>query len=105
MKIKFKIIRKICYNVKNVNSVLGLSSLTKGIETIIWRKFSMLEINQLTPEKILANKDTLDVFLKEKFNKLITPDSLVTKWNPLVQRFQLNKFKEFPNNEIMSSFL
>lgn len=60
----------------------------------------MIEINQITPKKLLANRESLDEFLKDNLSGLITKDSWMMEWEHLAQRFQLFKFKELPEDEI-----
>lgn len=60
----------------------------------------MLEIKQLTPATLVANKNHLEEFLKDELSDLIAEDSWLTEWEHLAQRFQLNKFKELPEVEI-----
>jgi len=60
----------------------------------------MLKIKQITPAKLLANKDCLEEFLKKELADSITEESWMNDWKQLAQRFQLFKFKELPESEI-----
>lgn len=62
----------------------------------------MLKIKQITPIEILSNKHRLDDFLQEHLRILVNKDSWMMDWEQLVQRFQLFKFKDLSNEEILT---
>lgn len=63
----------------------------------------MLQVNQITPNKLLenVNNNHLEGFLKEELSSLITHHSWMSKWQQLAQRFQLLKFNDMSKVEIM----
>mgnify|MGYP001165964780 FL=1 len=60
----------------------------------------MLEINQISPDKIIQHKAHLEDFLKDELTATITNKSWMTEWKMLARRFQLLKFKEMNNEDI-----
>lgn len=62
----------------------------------------MLKIKQITPVDILLNVNHLDDYLKEQLRDFANEDSWMTKWEHLVQRFQLYKFKDLSKEEILA---
>ncbi|MET3697442.1 predicted Zn-dependent protease DUF2268 [Bacillus oleivorans] len=60
----------------------------------------MIELKQVTPNEILSNRYRLDEYFREKFSLLVDENSWLTKWEHLVQRFQLHKFKDLSKQEI-----
>ncbi|MFS0688812.1 DUF2268 domain-containing putative Zn-dependent protease [Sporosarcina sp. 179-K 8C2 HS] len=62
----------------------------------------MVHVKQITPAKLLLNRNSLEEYLKEEFSELVSENTWITEWEQLVQRFQLFKFKELSETEIKS---
>lgn len=62
----------------------------------------MLVIEQMAPVEITANMDRLDEWLQEKLSGSITQGSWMTKWESVAQRFQLRKFQEMNESDILN---
>lgn len=62
----------------------------------------MVQVKQITPAKLLQNRNWLEKYLKVEFSDLTSENSWMTDWEKLAQRFQLLKFKELSESEIKS---
>ncbi|WP_345239341.1 DUF2268 domain-containing putative Zn-dependent protease [Pontibacillus salipaludis] len=62
----------------------------------------MNEINQLTPEKLWTNKDTIKEFLAYELRTLIDSNSWMKEWEHIAQRFKLLQFQNFSQEEALA---
>ena len=62
----------------------------------------MVVVKQITPAKLLMNINRLEEYVQEECSDLVSQDSWMTEWEQLAQRFQLLKFKELSETEIIS---
>ncbi|MHA6252770.1 DUF2268 domain-containing putative Zn-dependent protease [Oceanobacillus sp. CAU 1775] len=62
----------------------------------------MLQVKQLTPQRLLDNQHRLDDFLEEELSFLVSENTWMTEWRQVVGRFQLQKFEHLSSEEILA---
>ncbi|WP_052342788.1 DUF2268 domain-containing putative Zn-dependent protease [Bacillus sp. EB01] len=62
----------------------------------------MLETKQITPIDLVSNRNHLEEFLREEFAGHVSERTWMTEWDQLAQRFQMFKFLELTESELIS---
>lgn len=61
----------------------------------------MLDIKQIGPRKFLENSERFEEFLQECLSPHVDEQTWMTDWQQLAQRFQLDKFRDMNEAELL----
>jgi uncharacterized protein YjaZ len=63
----------------------------------------MLKVKHIFPDELYSNRHSLDEYLRKELSDLVSSEKTwMTERKQLIQRFQLNEFKELTEGEVMS---